>query len=102
MKYIIKIILRLIWHFSGFQLFGYIKPFFVICQNFRFQIDLILRKLHLNTLLKSKVTGRDHVVRRHASQECGSRFVNFACKVNTRWHESRHNSEIDNIGVQAQ
>ena len=25
------------WPFSGFQLFGYIKPFFVICQNFSFQ-----------------------------------------------------------------
>ena len=29
------------------------------------------------TLLKSDVTGRDHVVRCRGSQECGSRFVNF-------------------------
>ena len=58
--------------------------------------------MHLNTLLKSDVTGRDHVVRCRGSQECGSRIVNFACKFNTRWHESLHNSEIDNIVVHAQ
>ena len=38
-------------------------------------------------LLKSGVTIRDHVVRCRASQECGSRFVNFACK--WRWHSFR-------------
>ena len=32
---------------------------------------------YANTLLKSDVTRRDHVVRCHRSQECGSRFVNF-------------------------
>ena len=32
---------------------------------------------------------RDHVVRCHGSQECGSRFVNFACKFHRRWHGVR-------------
>ena len=32
-----------------------------------------------NTLLNSDVTSRDQVVRCRGSQECGSRFVNFAC-----------------------
>ena len=36
-------------------------------------------KVH-NTLLKSDVTRPDHVVRCRGSQECGSRFVKFACK----------------------
>ena len=39
------------------------------------------------------------------SQECGSRFVNFACKFHWRWHAvfgSSHNSEIYNIGARAQ
>ena len=39
------------------------------------------------------------------SQECGSRFVNFACKFHTRRHAvfgSSHNSEIYNIGARAQ
>ena len=34
-------------------------------------------QLASNTLLKSDVTSRDHVVRCRGSQECGSRFVNF-------------------------
>ena len=55
-----------------------------------------------NTLLKSNVTGRDQGVRCRGSQECGSRFVNFACKFHTGWHESSHNSEIYNIGARAQ
>ena len=42
-----------------------------------------------NTLLKSDVTTRDHVVRCRGSQECGSRFVNFACKFHRRWHRLR-------------
>ena len=40
----------------------------------------------INTLLKSDVTSRDHVVRCRGSQECGSRFVNFACQFHWRWH----------------
>ena len=31
----------------------------------------------------------DHVVRCRESQECGSRFVNFACKFHRRWHRLR-------------
>ena len=38
------------------------------------------------TLLKSAVTSPDHVVRCRGSQECGSRFVNFACQFHRRWH----------------
>ena len=41
------------------------------------------------TLLKSDVTCRDHVVRCRGSQECGSRFVNFACQFHSRWHSLR-------------
>ena len=41
------------------------------------------------TLLKSDVTSRDHVVRCRGSQECGSRFVNFACQFHWRWHSLR-------------
>ena len=41
------------------------------------------------TLLKSHVTIRDHVVRCRGSQECGSRFVNFACQFHWRWHSFR-------------
>ena len=41
------------------------------------------------TLLKSDVTSRDHVVRCRGSQECGSRFVNFACQFHWRWHSFR-------------
>ena len=33
------------WTFSGFQLFGYIKPFFVICLNFSFQIYFNFEKI---------------------------------------------------------
>ena len=58
-----------------------------------------------NTLLKSNVTGRDLGGRCRGSQECGSRFVNFACKFHTGWHAvfgSSHNSEIYNIGARAQ
>ena len=39
-----------------------------------------------NMLLKSDVTSPDHVVRCRGSQECGSRFVNFACQFHWRWH----------------
>ena len=39
-----------------------------------------------NTLLKSNFTGRDHVVRCRGSQECGSRFVNFACQFHSQMH----------------
>ena len=42
-----------------------------------------------NTLLKSNVTRPDHVVRCRGFQECGSRFVNFACKFHRRWHRLR-------------
>ena len=42
-----------------------------------------------NTLLKSDVTSRDHVVRCRGSQECGSRFVNFACRFHWRWYSLR-------------
>ena len=42
-----------------------------------------------NTLLKSDVTTRDHVVRCRGSQECGSRNVNFACKFHRRSHRVR-------------
>ena len=42
-----------------------------------------------NTLLKSDVTSRDQVVRYRGSQECGSRFVNFACQFHWRWHSLR-------------
>ena len=42
-----------------------------------------------NTLLKSDVTSRDHVVRCRGSQECGSRFVNFACQFHWQWHSLR-------------
>ena len=45
--------------------------------------------LALNTLLKSDVTTRDHVVRCCGSQECGSRNVNFACKFHRRSHRVR-------------
>ena len=45
-------------------------------------------KMTHNTLLKSDVTSRDHVVR-CGSQECGSRFVNFACQFHWRWHSFR-------------
>ena len=41
------------------------------------------------TLLKSDVTSRDQVVRCRGSQECGSRFVNFACQFHWRWHSLR-------------
>ena len=41
------------------------------------------------TLLKSDVTRRDHVVRCRGSQECGSRFVNFACQFHSRRHSLR-------------
>ena len=41
------------------------------------------------TLLKSDVTSRDHVVRCRGSQECGSRFVNFACQFHWWWHSLR-------------
>ena len=61
--------------------------------------------IRLNTLLKSNVTGRDLGGRCRGSQECGSRFVNFACKFHTGWHAvfgSSHNSEIYNIGARAQ
>ena len=50
-----------------------------------------------NTLLKSDVTTRDHMVRCRGSQECGSRNVNFACK----FLQNSHNSEIYNIVVHA-
>ena len=40
------------------------------------------------TLLKSDVTRPDHVVR-CGSQDCGSRFVNFACKFHSGWHSLR-------------
>ena len=44
----------------------------------------------LNTLLKSDVTSRDQVIRCRGSQECGSRFVNFACQFHwRRWHSFR-------------
>ena len=56
----------------------------------------------VNTLLKSDVTSRDLMVRCRGSQECGSRFVNFACQFHWRWHESSHNSEIYNIVVHVQ
>ena len=42
-----------------------------------------------NTLLKSDVTTRDHVVRCRGSQERGSRNVNFACKFHRRSHSLR-------------
>ena len=42
-----------------------------------------------NTLLKSDVTSPDHVVRCRGSQECRSRFVNFACQFHWRWHSLR-------------
>ena len=42
-----------------------------------------------NTLLKSDVTPRDHVVRCRGSQECGSRNVNFACRFHRRSHRVR-------------
>ena len=42
-----------------------------------------------NTLLKSDVTTRDHVVRCRGSQECGSLNVNFACKFHRRSHRVR-------------
>ena len=41
------------------------------------------------TLLKSNVTSRDHMVRSRGSQECGSRYVNFACQFHWRWHRIR-------------
>ena len=41
--------------------------------------DLAAAVYILYTLLKSDVTRHDHVVRCRGSQECGSRFVNFAC-----------------------
>ena len=41
------------------------------------------------TLLKSDVTRRDHMVRCHRSQECGSRFVNFDCQFHSRLHSLR-------------
>ena len=49
----------------------------------------VLRFGKCNTLLKSDVTRPDHVVRCRGSQECGSRFVNFACKFHRRWHRLR-------------
>ena len=52
------------------------------------------------TLLKSDVTRRDHMVVVVRSQECGSRFVNFACQFHSWRHSLSHNSEIYNIGVQ--
>ena len=61
-----------------------------------------IRLCTLNTLLKSDVTRRDHVVRSRGSQECGSRFVSFACKFHSRRHSLRSNSGIYNIGVHAQ
>ena len=57
------------------------------------------------TLLKSNVTTWSVGGRCRGSQECGSRFVNFACKFHWRWHAvfgSSHNSEIYNIGARAQ
>ena len=56
-------------------------------------LKLSVRATQENTLLKSDVTTRDHVVRCRGSQECGSRNVNFA--------QSSHNSEIYNILVHA-
>ena len=58
----------------------------------------------LNTLLKSNVTTWSVGGRCRGSQECGSRFVNFACKYHWRWHAvfgSSHNSEIYTIDVHA-
>ena len=58
-----------------------------------------------NTLLKSNVTTWSVGGRCRGSQECGSRFVNFACQFHARWHAvsgSSHNSEIYNIGARAQ
>ena len=43
-----------------------------LCRNDMYKISE-----QVYTLLKSDVTRRDHVVRCHRSQECGSRFVNF-------------------------
>ena len=57
-----------------------------------------------NTLLKSNVTTWSVGVRCRGSQECGSRFVNFACQFHARWHAvsgSSHNSEIYNIDARA-
>ena len=45
--------------------------------------------IDINTLLKSDVTTRDHVIRCRGSQECGSRNVNFACKFHRRSHRVR-------------
>ena len=68
--------------------------------------DLFITRFHCTrvhyTLLKSNVTDRDPGVRCRGSQECGLRFVSFACKFHTLWHESSHNSEIYNIGARAQ
>ena len=55
-----------------------------------------------NTLLKSDVTTRDHVVRCRGSQECGSRSVNFACKFHRRSHRVRITLKSTNIVVHAQ
>ena len=65
--------------------------------NFFFETLVICCSTLVITLLKSDVTSRDHVVRCRGSQECGSRFVNFACKLHWRWHGPSHNSEIYNI-----
>ena len=43
----------------------------------RLYLLVVMTHKHFNTLLKSDVTCRDHVVRCRGSQECGSRFVNF-------------------------
>ena len=64
----------------------------IICRYFKTGERLItcMPRSHLhigpsrNTLLKSDVTSRDHVVRCRGSEECGSRFVNFACKFHWR------------------
>ena len=60
----------------------------------------------LYTLLKSNVTGRD---RSGGPLSCGSqechvlyKYIHFACKFHTRWHESSQSSEIYNIGARAQ
>ena len=58
-------------------------------QNTAFKSNVVLYRARLNTLLKSNVTRPDHVVRCRGSQECGSRFVNFACQFHRRWHRLR-------------
>ena len=70
--------------------------------NIIFNIATFVYAVEVNTLLKSDVTRRDHVVHCHGSQECWFTLCQFRCQFHLRRHSLRITLKSTTFGAHAQ